>query len=470
PSTSPIARLSPSQCTYLHFRSSHLLPNTPCLFPAHFVQHWAVFRRWFRAAGELDWDGLDAMYGALEVECVECERDGAEEEQAREGQVRTFRDLVALWRVGKGRRTYLKDWHLPLLVHRAAGEVSSEGDGNGNGNGKGKGKERVQEELYQVPLPWMDDWMNEWEGSDDVKGDDFRFVVSRPVYSCSRGCGRRESVDLLHSVQYAGGGDTFTPLHRDVYCSYSISTNLSGCKTWYLFPPQCTPLLRPLIAEAERRGQGVDCSSWSEAEQEMWRSRGMSVVEQGAGETIFMCDPPSGYYHSVHNRTHPTLSLNHNWCNAHNLPQIYYSLAEEVARCREAIADVKELLVEAARRRGDGDGEEGWRSEWEVAVEGLVSRSEGWSWTTFWSMTLHSIQALELPTSVLEARFENSRWPLIPPEARPPSAFVLDQVRPLVKDFRAREEAEWCWLPGLQEVLEGVEKEVERLEGGLSSR
>ncbi|GAA5919694.1 hypothetical protein JCM1841_005236 [Sporobolomyces salmonicolor] len=440
PSTSPIARLSPSQCTYLHFRSSHLLPNTPCLFPAHFVQHWAVFRRWFRAAGELDWDGLDAMYGALEVECVECERDGAEEEQAREGQVRTFRDLVALWRVGKGRRTYLKDWHLPLLVHRAAGEVSSEGDGNGNG--KGKGKERVQEELYQVPLPWMDDWMNEWEGSDDVKGDDFRFV-------------------------YAGGGDTFTPLHRDVYCSYSISTNLSGCKTWYLFPPQCTPLLRPLIAEAERRGQGVDCSSWSEAEQEMWRSRGMSVVEQGAGETIFI---PSGYYHSVHNRTHPTLSLNHNWCNAHNLPQIYYSLAEEVARCREAIADVKELLVEAARRRGDGDGEEGWRSEWEVAVEGLVSRSEGWSWTTFWSMTLHSIQALELPTSVLEARFENSRWPLIPPEARPPSAFVLDQVRPLVKDFRAREEAEWCWLPGLQEVLEGVEKEVERLEGGLSSR
>ncbi|GAA5868714.1 hypothetical protein JCM1840_004366 [Sporobolomyces johnsonii] len=422
-SSSPIARLSPSQCTYPHFRAAHLLHNTPCLFPAPFVQHWALFRRWFRATGELDWDALEASYGALEVECVECEREGADEEQ--EGQVRTFRELVALWRAGKGRRKYLKDWHLPLLVHRAARE------------GKGKGKERVEDELYRVPLPWVDDWMNEWEGSDDARGDDFRFV-------------------------YAGGGDTFTPLHRDVYCSYSISTNLSGCKTWYLFPPQCTPFLRPLIAEAERRGRGVDCSSWSEGEQEIWKQRGMTVVEQATGETIFI---PSGYYHSVHNRTHPTLSLNHNWCNAHNLPQIYYSLADEVARCREAIADVKELLVEAARRRGDGDGDEGWRSEWESAVEELVERSEGWSWTTFWRMTLYSLQALELPASVLIARFENSRWPLIPPEARPPTAFVLDQVRPLVKDFRARSEAEWRWLPGLEGFIKGVEKEVERLEG-----
>lgn len=76
--------------------------------------------------------------------------------------------------------------------------------------------------------------------------------------------------------------------------------------------------------------------------------------------------------------THPTFSLNHNWLNSHNLPQIYESLSQEVERCREAICDVKELLIEKARREGKNEEEEGWRSEWEEAVDGLVERSEGW--------------------------------------------------------------------------------------------
>jgi hypothetical protein len=53
---------------------------------------------------------------------------------------------------------------------------------------------------------------------------------------------------------------------------------------------------------------------------------------------------------------------------------MYSSLCDEVARAREAIADVKELL----ERRKDELGEEGVRSEWEVEVDGLVERSEGW--------------------------------------------------------------------------------------------
>jgi len=53
------------------------------------------------------------------------------------------------------------------------------------------------------------------------------------------------------------------------------------------------------------------------------------------------------------------------------------SLSEEVGRCREAISDVKELLREKARREGK-EGEEGWKREWEEAVDGLVERSEGW--------------------------------------------------------------------------------------------
>lgn len=43
----------------------------------------------------------------------------------------------------------------------------------------------------------------------------------------------------------------------------------------------------------------------------------------------------------------------------------------------------------------------------------------------------------------------------------PPS---LQQLRPLVHHFHhLRAEQEWLWLPGLDEIVEGCEKELERL-------
>ncbi|GAA6049845.1 hypothetical protein JCM3770_004212 [Rhodotorula araucariae] len=426
--THAVPRLEPHQCTYAYFRAHHLVPNTPCIFPPALVQDWPLRSRWLTGDCTPHWEYLVERYGALAIDCVDLSPGPDSGNSAPPGPARTFGALVALWRQGAGRAAYLKDWHLALEVWRAG-----ERDGSA-GKGKGKGKERVRDELYEVPTVCLDDWMNEWEGSEEGRGDDFRFV-------------------------YAGGGDTFTPLHRDVYCSYSISTQIYGSKRWYLFPPSCTPFLRPLIAEAEHADTTVNCDAWSEARKEEFRARGMMIIEQHAGETIFI---PSGYYHSVHNLSHPTVSLNHNWLNSHILPTVYRSLSDEAARCREAIDDVREMLVKHARWKGDG--EEGWRREWELAVDQLVERSEGWSWPTFWRMTHHTLRNLDVPPSVLEERAASSRWPAVPPHARPPTAFVVDQVRPLLADFRARPEQEWRWLTGLDDVLRNVERELERLQ------
>lgn len=53
------------------------------------------------------------------------------------------------------------------------------------------------------------------------------------------------------------------------------------------------------------------------------------------------------------------------------------------------------------------------------------------SWPTFWRMTLLALSNLEQPLSVLEERASTSRWPLVPPEVRPPTEFVLQQVSSL---------------------------------------
>lgn len=51
------------------------------------------------------------------------------------------------------------------------------------------------------------------------------------------------------------------------------------------------------------------------------------------------------------------------------------------------------------------------------------------SWTTFWKMTLNSLESLEISQDELEKRFDNSRWPLIPPHLRPPTRWTIDKVR-----------------------------------------
>ncbi|GAA6016959.1 hypothetical protein JCM11491_006925 [Sporobolomyces phaffii] len=427
-----IARLDGPDATYAEFRTRHLETNSPCVFSPALVAAWPLFDRWVtRDRLELDYDYLRRAYGQLDVECASLDGDRDDDGDGPTTWTTTFRHLVNLWQAGAGERTYLRDWHLPLRVHESADAGTTD---------------EVARTLYSVPDVCLDDWINEYEGIDrpGIRRDDFRFV-------------------------YAGGRETFTPLHRDVYCSYSISTQIYGRKLWYLFPPSCTRRLEPLVVEANRAGRAVNCDEWTDDVKAEFGRLGMTTVYQEARETIFI---PSGWYHSVHNLTHPTVSLNHNWLNAHNLAAVYGALAHEAARCRLAIDDVRELLVEHARRDGRlaVEGDAAWKREWETQVDQLVERSEGWSWTTFWKMVANTLGSLELADADADADRRCSRWPTVPPACRPPTAFVVDQVRPLVAAFRTRREQELTWLDGLARVLDDVDAELDRLTPRLAQR
>ena len=171
-----IARLAEEQSTYAHFRSAHLVPNTPCLFPPSYSADWPIRRNIASDAGELDYEYLEQKFGTLAVTCIDCEASTSKLPNS-EAPVASFRDLLELWRRGQGRTKYLKDWHLPLAVHRSGANGITGAAANG------KGKERVREELYDVPPAWLDDWRKEYEGIE--REDDFRFVVSQPPGSCA---------------------------------------------------------------------------------------------------------------------------------------------------------------------------------------------------------------------------------------------------------------------------------------------
>lgn len=149
--------------------------------------------------------------------------------------------------------------------------------------------------------------------------------------------------------------------------SYSISTNIHGRKLWTLFPPSCTTALEPLLAHALRTDTHLDIREWDSTTRDDFIQLGMKEQIQQEGETIFI---PSGWFHQVDNLTNPTISINHNWCNSHNLLRMYCAMEEETVQVRKSIEDVRVLL----RERGG----EGWESKWTECVEELLERSAGW--------------------------------------------------------------------------------------------
>lgn len=72
------------------------------------------------------------------------------------------------------------------------------------------------------------------------------------------------------------------------------------------------------------------------------------------------------------NLSHPTLSLNHNWTNAHCLSRLYDALCAAVEETREAIEDVRVMLESSS------SGEKvGWEKEFEEEVRKIVEADTG---------------------------------------------------------------------------------------------
>ncbi|KNC96130.1 uncharacterized protein SPPG_08517 [Spizellomyces punctatus DAOM BR117] len=184
---------------------------------------------------------------------------------------------------------YLKDWHF-VLEHPNVGANA----------------------VYEVPLWFGDDWLNEF--LDDQGGkDDYRFV-------------------------YMGASGTCTPLHVDVFTSYSWSANLCGTKKWTFFPP----------SQAHFFTTFPGCSITDlrlispETHPTYYTTTTPITVYQHPGELIFV---PSGWWHQVEN-IGETISINHNWCNACNLQDIYRNLASDLAYIRESIAEFRDEMGE----------------------------------------------------------------------------------------------------------------------------
>lgn len=333
-----------SNISYGEFRTRHLVTNQPVIVGEELIETWSCLQHW-RVANSAPASKAVASNGLPEENTsfstcsmpnlaymrikygentVPVDEDGCRSQKA-------LREVIDIWEQEyqsvhetNVAKMYVKDWHLALQL----------------------GTSSEEEPFYTTPGIFADDWMNNYYRK--YTNDDFRFV-------------------------YMGPAGTFTRLHRDVYTSYSWSTNVVGRKRWWLFPPTVTSYItRPngetiaddLSAEASFDLQGIDAAIWPN-----WHiaKDAMYVVEQEEGETIFV---PSGWYHQVLNLTF-CISINHNWCNSHNLTSMYYSMVDAVNRVERSIDDVKGLL----QKRLPADE---WEAEWRRVVQELLKQDAGW--------------------------------------------------------------------------------------------
>lgn len=115
-----------------------------------------------------------------------------------------------------------------------------------------------------------------------------------------------------------------TPLHSDVFSSFSWSTNIFGRKKWIFFAP----------GEEEKLFDKLGNLPFSISNNELKNTKHFEII-QNPGEAIFV---PSNWHHQVWNLD-DTISVNHNWFNGCNIFLVWQTLFDNFEKVVKEISD-----------------------------------------------------------------------------------------------------------------------------------
>jgi hypothetical protein len=245
------------------------------------VTQWKIYSEFVRD-NALNTSFLKQKYGHLAADvadCTRCEFNDMPKTRMNFGEY-----LDYLENPDDERLLYLKDWNFTKQVDECS-----------------------QSCWYHPPQFMCEDWLNAYHDDKLETHQDYRFL-------------------------YLGPDKSWTPLHADVYRSYSWSVNLLGMKEWILFPPEEEFALVDTLGNLVRDVRNYDVSLYPHIS----KARYVKLVQK-AGETIFV---PSNWHHQVHNHG-LTLSINHNWLNGFNINIIVEEFMKEYRVVQRSIEDIE---------------------------------------------------------------------------------------------------------------------------------
>ncbi|XP_073986608.1 jumonji domain containing 4 [Rhodnius prolixus] len=279
-----------SELNYSEFYTNYLMANKPCLIKS-ITADWYSQVKWV-CGNKPNFIYLKRKYGPSEVPVANCN------ERYFNAQTKSsmkFNEFLDYWENYANTNypndlpcLYLKDWHFM--------------------------SQYPEENIYRVPDLFASDWMNEYLLSNSNNdNDDYRFV-------------------------YMGPKGSWTPLHADVFSSFSWSVNICGKKKWIFFPPGTEDLLKDKFGKLVYDVNSKDLLNSSNYPNYQYLCNEIVLIQE-VGDAVFV---PSGWHHQVWN-IEDTISINHNWINACNIKSMWSALEKVFSDVKVEIADCKSM-------------------------------------------------------------------------------------------------------------------------------
>ncbi|KAG8378810.1 hypothetical protein BUALT_Bualt07G0023600 [Buddleja alternifolia] len=199
-----VEKVNGKELSYTDFVENYLTRNQPVILTG-LTDDWRACKDWVSDDGKPNLRYFSDHFGGSTVQVADCGTKEFTDQKRLEMSVSEFIDR---WMEVSGSDNggddcdsllYLKDWHFV--------------------------KEYPEYIAYNTPIFFLDDWLNlyldkyrmhnhpdSYQERNEINCSDYRFV-------------------------YMGAKGTWTPLHADVFRSYSWSANVCGRKKWYFLSP-----------------------------------------------------------------------------------------------------------------------------------------------------------------------------------------------------------------------------------------
>ncbi|CAH2043735.1 unnamed protein product [Thlaspi arvense] len=302
-----IEKIDGKELSYGDFAERYLAENQPVVI-SDLTDDWRAREDWVTENGLPNLHFFATHFGNSRVQVADCDTREYSDQKRLEMSVMEFVQQWTNDSIEDKRKDcddgksvlYLKDWHFV--------------------------KEYPDYTAYQTPRLFCDDWLNMYldnyhihenrdssQKYDQISCSDYRFV-------------------------YMGGKGSWTPLHADVFRSYSWSANVCGKKRWLFLPPSQSHLVYDRQAYLNNCVynifEGVNETKFPGFKETTW----LECIQE-PGEIIFV---PSGWHHQVYN-LEDTISINHNWLNAYNLSWVWDLLWRDYKDTEESIEDIRDI-------------------------------------------------------------------------------------------------------------------------------
>ncbi|XP_020227930.1 2-oxoglutarate and iron-dependent oxygenase JMJD4 isoform X2 [Cajanus cajan] len=267
-----IERVNGKELSYTEFVERYMEKNQPVVLTGLMdPHHWRASTDWVTLQGQPNFHFFSTHFGPSKVQVADCDTREFTDQKREEMLVSDFIGRCLQLEASAAQCNdengasggssesvpYLKDWHFV--------------------------KEYPEYVAYITPMFFCDDWLN-------LYLDNFRIHIDSDTNHQNE-----EICCSDYRFVYMGVKGSWTPLHADVFRSYSWSANVCGKKRWlFLDPSQCHLVF-------DRNMKNCVYNIFDEVSNSKFPCFNKAIwleCTQDAGEIIFV---PSGWYHQVHN-------------------------------------------------------------------------------------------------------------------------------------------------------------------------